>query len=78
MASQKALEIAARAWGKPAAAGKVMDGQLAHAFADVIDDLLATAELPAPPVAVDPALAPERALAGVAIDLILAEIKARL
>lgn len=78
MPSKFAINLAAQAWAKPAAAGMVMDGQLAHAFADVIDDLLATtaplpdpsAPAPTPPAAVE--------LAGVETDDLLAELRNRI
>ena len=86
MPTKFALELAVQAWTKPAAAGKVMDGQLAHAFADVIDDLLtAQGILPAgeqssPPVAASvPGPEPEPIqLSAVATDDLLAEIRERI
>ncbi len=76
MPSKFANEMAAQAWAKPAAAGMVMDGQLAHAFADVIDELLSTtAPLPDPSAPTPPAVV---ALAAIETDDLLAELRNRI
>ncbi len=43
MASELAMQIAARAWCQPLTSGKVMDPELAEVFAELLDNWMDTA-----------------------------------